>query len=260
MLLVTCNKMDKTRAKNKWVRALDKSGVFVQIWPVKPAQLPSWIKQRMQALEMIPDADAVQMLTERLEGNLLAANQEIQKLKLLKGRGNISAADVRACVADSASFNVFRLIECASLGELGKALRVVTGLRIAGAELPALVGALARELDLLEQIQGVTATGMPISVAFRQTGVWQSRQKPMQAALGRLATSDIHTCMRLLAKLDRQSKGGEAGDPWITLDDLVTCLAGRTDAVTVLASTTQREYLVVLLTRYTLATCVPPVK
>lgn len=227
VLLVTCNKMDKAGARAKWVQALDKSGVFVHIWPVKPAQLQAWIKQRMQALQLEPDADAVQMLADRLEGNLLAANQEIQKLRLLKDSGRITVADVRECVADSASFNVFRLIECAQSGQLAQAFRIVAGLKASGAVLPMMVGALAWELGLLEQIQGLAASGMSISAAFRQARIWQSRQQPMQAALERLSAQDLQDCLQLLAKIDRQSKGADAGDPWITLDDLVTVLAGQ---------------------------------
>lgn len=231
VLLVTCNSMDKASTKTKWVQALDKNGVFVHIWPVKAAQLPAWIKQRMQALDMTPDSDAVRMLTDRLEGNLLAANQEIQKLKLLKGSGRISAADVSECVADSARFDVFRLIECAHLGQLSLALRIAAGLRAGGAQLPMLVGALAWELGLLEQLHAVTAAGTPLATAFKQARIWQARQKPIQVALARLSTTGMQQSMSLLAKLDKQSKGGQAGDPWITLDDLVSCLAGCKEAV-----------------------------
>ena len=235
VLLVTCNKMDKSISSTKWVQAIDKQGVFVHIWPVKPAQLPGWIRQRMQALDLAPDNDAVLMLAERLEGNLLAANQEIQKLKLLKGSGSVSVDDVRECVADSARFDVFRLIECSYLGQLAQALRIVTGLKAAGAEIPMLVGALVWEMGSFEQVRALTANGMPPEVAFRQTRIWQNRQKPMRAALDRLADDDVHRCLVLLAKLDRQSKGAEGGDPWITLDDLVSSLAGQAQAVIALA-------------------------
>ena len=235
ILLVTCNKMDKASSNTKWAQALDKHGVFVHIWPVKPAQLPAWISARMQALDLSPDHDAVQMLAERLEGNLLAANQEIQKLKLLKSSGPIKLEDVRECVADSARFDVFRLIECAYLGQLNHALRIVAGLKAAGAELPMLVGALVWELGSFEQVRTQFGSGVPVDVAFRQARIWQSRQKPMRSALERLSTDDVHQCLGLLAKLDRQSKGREGGDPWVTLDDLVSCLAGQAQTVVALA-------------------------
>lgn len=231
VLLVTCNKMDKSGSKTKWVQALDKNGVFVHIWPVKPAQLPGWIKQRMQALNLVPDGDAVLMLADRLEGNLLAANQEIQKLKLLKGSGRISAADIRECVADSARFDAFRLIECAYEGKLGRALRTAAGLRAAGVEIPLIVGALAWELGSLEQVHALTVTGTSSDAAFRQIGIWHNRQEPMRAVLERLSVEDLHRCLSSLARLDRQSKGAESGDPWITLDDLVCSLAGQVQAV-----------------------------
>lgn len=225
VLLVTCYDMDKARSRSKWVKELESHGVFVQIWPVKPHELPGWISQRMRSLGMNPDNAAVQMLAARLEGNLLAANQEIQKLKLLKGSGSISTSDIQECVADSASFNVFRLIECAELGQLRQALRIVAGLRVSGAELPALVGALTRELGLLERIAQMIAAGLPPAAAFKREQIWQSRQKPMEAILGRLSSDDLQACTQLLAKLDRQSKGAEDSDPWITLDDLVSRLS-----------------------------------
>ena len=231
VLLVTCNKMDKASSRTKWVQALDAKGLFVQIWPVKPAQLPAWIKNRMQSLGMVPEGDAVQMLADRLEGNLLAANQEIQKLKLVRGGGEITAADVSECVADSATYDVFRLIECAQQGLLGKALQIVAGLKAAGAEIQPIVGAMTWELGQLEQIQGMTMTGMPLAVAFRNMRTWQSRQPAIKAVLGRLSVRELQVCMQLLAKMDQQGKGAVSGDSWTTLDDLVSCLAGQPETM-----------------------------
>ena len=226
VLLVSSSHLDKARAKAKWVTSLEKAGVFVQIWPVKPHELPGWIRSRMQRVGLTPDPDAVQMLADRLEGNLLAAQQEIDKLVLLKGSGSVSVDDVRECVADSARFDVFRLIECASLGQAAHALRISSGLRATGAELPMLVGALAWELSLLEQIQTMCSTGISLDQAFQRARIWPARQQPMRAVLTRLSEAGLQQCVATLARLDRLSKGQEAGDPWLCLDQLVTDLCG----------------------------------
>jgi DNA polymerase-3 subunit delta len=190
LLMVSCEKWDSGIRKSKWASVLARAGVLVEIWPVKPSQLPQWIRGRMTASGLDPDPDAVAMLADLVEGNLLAAQQEIDKLVLLKPGEKVSAEDVTRAVANSARFDAFRLVECALLGQLGECLRVASGLQRTG-------------------------------VAIR---VWQSRQGPMRQLLRRLTEPALGESFRALALIDRQSKGRAGGDPWQTLDRLLVRL------------------------------------
>ena len=134
LLLVVSAKLEPAARRSKWVRALDKAGVSVPVWPVEPAQLPAWIDRRMRAHGMQPSRDALQLLAERVEGNLLAADQEIEKLYLLHGSGSLDLETVTELVADSARYDIFGLVDAALAGDAVYAQRILGGLRAEGVE------------------------------------------------------------------------------------------------------------------------------
>jgi DNA polymerase-3 subunit delta len=120
LLIVSTPKLDKSVSSSAWVKALDKKGGAVQVWPVGIAELPRWINERMRRAGLVPDRDAVQLLVDRVEGNLLAAQQEIDKLSLCIGSGKISAADIENSVADSSRFDVYKLVDAALAGDAAR--------------------------------------------------------------------------------------------------------------------------------------------
>ena len=150
LLLVSCGKWDAASRKSKWAMQLARAGVLVEIWPVKPQQLPQWIRNRMLLAGLDPEPEAIAMLADLVEGNLLAAQQEIDKLVMLEKEGRVTAADVTRAVADSSRFDAFRLVECVLLGQLGECLRVASGLQRTGEAIQAVSGALYRELVLTD--------------------------------------------------------------------------------------------------------------
>ena len=113
LLLITLPKLERAQANSKWLKAVEKTGVVIAIWPLEGRQLPSWIEQRMRTAGFQPDSGVVEMLADRVEGNLLAARQEIDKLLLLYGPGRISPEQLTQSVADSARYDVFGLIDSA---------------------------------------------------------------------------------------------------------------------------------------------------
>jgi DNA polymerase-3 subunit delta len=117
MLIVVTPKLDRSGQSSKWVKALDAAGVNLTIWPIGLRELPGWISQRMRSVGLQPDRDAVTMIADRVEGNLLAAGQEIEKLRLLHGEGKVSADDVSSAVANSSRFDVFKLVDAALGGD-----------------------------------------------------------------------------------------------------------------------------------------------
>ena len=225
ILLVSCEKWDAGSRKAKWAGALERAGQRVDIWPIKAAELPRWLAQRMQQHGMQPDPDVLDLLADRLEGNLLAAQQEIDRLALLKGAGTISIDDVMRSVADSSRFDAFILAEHMLSGKLRDGLRVAAGLRRMDTPLPMVVGALLRELKTTEAFRLAMRGGEHESAVFRRLNVWRNRQNMIRSAARRLNTRTLFAAFRQLSLLDRQSKGRAAGDPWQSLDTLLLQLS-----------------------------------
>lgn len=221
LLLVSAGKWDTSLRKSKWASELARAGVLVEIWPVKPHELPRWIKGRMVSAGLSPDPDAVAMLADLVEGNLLAAQQEIDKLVLLERGAGVTVDDVTRAVANSARFDSFRLVECVLRGQLRECLRVASGLQRTHVAIQAVSGALHRELMLANTVRSAIRSGQNESAVFRTLRVWQTRQDPIRKAVSRLSERDFGESFRALALIDRQSKGRAPGDPWQTLDRLL---------------------------------------
>jgi DNA polymerase-3 subunit delta len=224
LLIVSCEQWDKSSRSSKWATSLEKAGTRVDIWPVSPQELPGWINNRMRAVGLEPEREAVLVLAERLEGNLLAAQQEIEKLLLLKGQGPVSEDDVLQAVADSSRFDAFLLVERVLAGNLADSLRVASGLRRTGIPLQLITGALYRDLRILEAFKLAVQTGENEDLAFRKLNIWRSRQNPMRAAARRVNTRKLLDAYSHMSLIDKQSKGRAGGDPWHGLDHLVCAL------------------------------------
>jgi len=225
VLLVISGRIDKQSQKSKWYTAMDRVGAVIPVWPVSPTELPGWIGQRMRRAGMKADAEAIALLAERVEGNLLAAAQEIEKLRLLHPEQTLSAAQVADTVSDNARYDAFRLVDVALSGDARSALRTLRGLRAEAVQPPVLLWAIAREVRLLTDIKRDMATGGAASSAMNQHGVWRNRQPLVQAALQRLSGRDLAELQALSFEADGTSKGFLLGDAWDVLENLVVLLA-----------------------------------
>jgi DNA polymerase-3 subunit delta len=225
ILLVSCEQWDAGSRKSKWAAKLEKAGLRVDIWPIKAQELPRWLEQRMLQHGMQPEPEVVRILADRLEGNLLAARQEIDRLALLKGAGVVSVDDVMKVVADSSRFDAFGLAENMLAGNLRESLRVAAGLRRMDTPVPMLLGALLRELKTTEAFRFAMRSGEQESMVFRRLNVWHNKQHTVRSAARRLNTRQFFNAFRQLSLIDRQSKGQAAGDPWRSLDHLLLQLA-----------------------------------
>ena len=226
LLLVLCGKLEAAQRKSRWFKALDQAGVTVAAWPVEAGALPRWIRARMRSRGLEPTPEAVQALAERVEGNLLAAAQEIDKLLLLHGPGAVDERAVAAVVADSARFDVFDLVDAALAGDAGRCQRTLSGLKAEGVE-PVLVSwALARELRSLSAMAWEVARGEPAAAVMRRHRVWSKRQGPVGSALQRFRPPVWHALLARAAFIDRVIKGQAPGNPWDELIQLCLALAG----------------------------------
>ena len=226
LLLISMGKLDKKQQQAKWFKALDKAGAIIQIWPVEAAQMPGWIQARMQARGMQPDPAAVQLLAERLEGNLLAADQELEKLRLLCGEGAVDAEQVEAAVSDSARFDVFALVDAALLGETWRMLRIFNGLRGEGLEPVLVLWALTREIRSLSGMAWLIAQGESLEQALSQYRIWNKRKAPVSAGLRRHSVRRWQGMLYQAAAIERVIKGRAAGAPWDELVQLGLKMAG----------------------------------
>ncbi|MCY1353960.1 DNA polymerase III subunit delta [compost metagenome] len=231
VLLLSLPKLDGSTQKTKWAKALiDGPAVqFIQVWPIEAHNLPQWIRQRLSQVGLAANQEAVDLIAARVEGNLLAAAQEIEKLKLLAEGGQVDAATVQAAVADSARFDVFGLIDAALNGEPAHTLRTLEGLRGEGVEPPVILWALARELRLLASLAQQYSQGVPLEKAFASARppVWDKRRPLVSRALQRHPASRWNQMLLDAQRIDAQIKGQAAGDPWSGLARLALLLAGQ---------------------------------
>ena len=227
VLLIVAGRIDKASTNSKWYKALDQAGATVQLWPVKPDELPRWLNQRAQSLGLRLEREAVEILAERVEGNLLAAVQELEKLRLIAGDNTLNARQVTEAVADSARYNPFALADVALAGRATDCLRMLHGLRGEGAQPPALLWSLVRELQGLRDFCGLVEAGHAPGQVLAQARVWKSRQPVLQAALERHTVASCDHLLALAGRVDGSIKGYASGNPWELLDLLLLGLAGR---------------------------------
>lgn len=227
VLLVLSAKLEPAARNSKWVQALDKAGVSVRVWPVEAAQLPAWIERRMRARGMQAAPEALALLAERVEGNLLAADQEIEKLYLLNGAGTLDLETVTELVVDSARYDVFGLVENALAGDAVHAQRVLAGLRAEGIDPVLVLWALAREIRALAAMAADVEGGTPVPRVLASHRVWEKRKAVIGRALKRAPGRQWRGWLQRCARIDRVIKGRATGSCWDELLQLSLDLAGR---------------------------------
>ena len=215
MVLCRAVGLDWRTKSSAWHRAIDKAGAVVQVWPVGARELPRWLDQRCRASGLQLDREALSILAERVEGNLLAATQEIEKLRLSGRQGTIGADEMRDAVGDSAHFDTFQMIDAAFAGDGARACRMARVLRQDGIPIFMVMGALVNQL---RRAREVTAGGSP--------RMPRNRAQQVNRAVRRLGADRIDALLRAAAVLDLQSKGMLRGDAWQSLERLVVAIAG----------------------------------
>jgi len=223
VLLITSAKIDAAIQKAAWFNAVDKTGVVVQVWPVDARELPTWIGRRLGHAGFKAGNDVAQIIAARVEGNLLAAAQEIQKLALLFDKGTaLTADDVERAVADSSRYTVFDLADRALSGESAAALKVLRGLQGEGEEPTLILWSLAREIRLLAAL----VTNSNTEAVFREHRVFDKRKPLLQSASRRLSAATLTALAQLAYATDQAIKGQLREDPWQKCEQLVLGLSG----------------------------------
>ena len=221
-LLVISAKLE--RGGGRWAETLEQAGVLVSSWPVDVKNLPGWIGRRMQSRGLNPTQEAVALIAGWVEGNLLAAAQEVEKLLLLHGPGPVDAAAVREAVADSARYDPYALVDAALAGDPRRTAHILRGLEEEGTEPTFILWAVTREIRSLAILAWDIRNGVPVQRAL--ASVWEKRRSVVQKALNRHQLQDWQRLLVDAARADRILKGQAPGRVWGELLNLSESLAG----------------------------------
>lgn len=227
LLLLTTGKIDKAAQSTKWFKALESKGLFCQIWPISEQQLPQWITERLQQNGMTADADAVRLLAERVEGNLLAAAQEVEKLRLLITGTHLDAATVMSVVADSSRFNVYTLIDACLEGHSARALKILNHLQAEGEDCLKILSPLCYQVRNLAMMAAETEQGRSIPAVLQAHGVWSNRTQLVGSALQRHSRGSLQALLERARLVDQSVKGLLDKRPW---DELAGMVLGLSNA------------------------------
>lgn len=230
LLLVVAGKVDASGQKSAWYKAVDTAGVCVAVWPPRQHELAQWVAQRMRMHGLRADRQAAQLVAERTEGNLLAADQEIRKLVLILGDAAVDEKAVIDAVADSARYSVFDFSAAVLAGDAPRAARTLAGLRGEGVDPVPVAWALTRDVRDLSVLATELERGQPMNLALKQVGVAPFRQRDLQAAVRRHPGVQWQRFLQRCAALDVRVKRAR-GDAWEALLDLSLAVAGRPPSV-----------------------------
>lgn len=226
VLLIVADKLDGASKKSTWVKTIEKQGVIVELWPVEINQLPGWIRQRAQKLGLRLDDDAVTLLSDRIEGNLLAARQELDKLALLYRDQAVGADEVIEAVSDSSRYDIYGLTEAALLGQPERCNKILHVLHQEGTEAAVVLWALVREVRALYNIQQGQISGQSFDNLCQREKIWGKRKPQLQRAIRRVPPNTAEQLLIRCADVDKMIKGAAPGDPWLSLSVITLTLAG----------------------------------
>ncbi len=227
-------KLDNATKKGAWFGALDQFGVTLQVESIERAQLPQWIAQRLklqnQSVAAGQDGQAcLQFFADRVEGNLLAAHQEIQKLGLLYPEGELSLAQVESAVLNVARYDVFKLSEAVLSGQVARVQRMLDGLQAEGEAAVLVHYTLAEDIRALKRVKDAMAEGRPLPMALREQRIWGVREKLFERVLPRLSTPRLAQLLQNAHQVDGIVKGLKVADwptdPWQALHRLALRVA-----------------------------------
>jgi len=221
LTLITLPKLDWATQKAAWVSSLQQAAVYIDIPLVERNHLPNWISQRLALQQQSAEWQSLEFIADRVEGNLLAAHQEIQKLALLHPAGKLSFEQIHDAVLNVARYDVFKLNEAMLAGDVARLSRMLNGLKGEGEALPLVLWAMAEEIRTLLKLKSGMQQGRPLSALLKEYRIWGPREKLMDPALRRVSLQTLQTALQEASQVDKMVKGlrakAFAGDAWDAL-------------------------------------------
>ena len=225
VVVITLPKLDWQSEKSTWFVALEQAAVVLSFQQVAPDQLPQWIAQRLSQQGQQTDTETLEFIAHQVEGNLLAAYQEIQKLGLLYPQGALAAEAVRGAVLNVSRYDVFQLGDAMLAADRERTVRILRGLREEGTQVVALMGALVWLLRGIVRIKQAESLGENLANVMQQAKIRRDRQTLVERALRRLSLRQLQAAMGKLAEIDKIAKGIAKGDAWLEISRLCFGLA-----------------------------------
>lgn len=228
VLLINAGKLDAGSKKSAWYKAIDKKGMLVQCWPIPAEKLPQWLRQRFRIREMEADDEVLGYISQHVEGNLLAAEQEIEKLSLLLKPGKVSYDDVSKAITSQSRYNVFELSDMLLRGNNQAVIKILGGLKAEGV-VPVVVNwALTKDIRLLAQVAGGQSDNRSSpEFLLKRSGVWHSRLPLFKNCLSRHKPQMFQHLLKRCAYIDAVSKGMVDANVWDEIEILSMKLASH---------------------------------
>ncbi len=226
LLLLTSERVDRKAQQTKWFKALDQCGCCIQVWQVGPAELPGWIIARCRRRDKRIARGAAELIAQRVEGNLLAAQQEIDKLALLVDQADIDSDAALNMVVDSARYNVFDLIDNVFAGKPERVSRMLRGLRDEGIEALNVYGALMWGFRRAASVSHELARGKPKEQVFGAHRIQERQRKSINMLLRRFSPDRLSALLAEALEIDKALKGVVETDSWRLLEQFMFALAG----------------------------------
>ena len=225
LLLLISARLDAAETRRKWYKQLQKTGVHVTVWPIDNDKFAGWLQQRARSRGLTLTQGALNLLSERLEGNLLAASQELDRLELLSPEKTINEDVVQEAVQYSARFNIFEVITDLLAGRAAHAQKVITTLRQEGENPLGLLAVLVRDINLTLELQQAMKQREVPGTFLKKNGVFQpQRARAIEQAARRLDQARLHQALNLCSDADRAAKGFGDLPAWHHLSDLAALL------------------------------------
>lgn len=231
LILISSPKLESSTLKTKWFTQIESSGALVQVWPVSREHLGAWLQQRLKQQGIQAEAEALAMLADKVEGNLLAAMQEIEKLKLLCGKQQgetvtLDAKTVMQLVADHSRYSVYQLIDAALLGDTARSQKMLSGLHNEGVYPLIILGAITRELRSLLPMLEKREQGQGVNAIIQSARVWFNRKQAVSTVLARLHCDQAWRLLDHCRLIDQSIKGMSSANTWDELSLLLLNLSG----------------------------------
>ena len=229
IVLISLPRLDKTTRNSKWAQGLFDAGSAIEVATIGRAALPRWIGQRLAQQDQQLDHATLEWMADKVEGNLLAAHQEVQKLGLLYPAGKIDGADVERAVLNVARYDIFGLRDAMLKGETAKALTMLAGLRAEGEALPLVLWAVGDEVRVLARLAASRAAGHDLSAELKRQRVFGPREQLLRQTLDRLPAQTWPSAVQHAHDIDKLIKGlkvpNRLDDPWEELGLLILRIA-----------------------------------
>jgi len=221
ILLMVSPKIEAASTKTKWFKNLEKNAQWMPIWPIGVAQLPAWLSDRLKQKGLGIDQDALQLLVEKVDGNLLAGKQEIEKLMLIAKGSNIDLQTVMNSVADSARYNVFDLSEAVLKNDHKRAFKILQGLQGEAVEPTIILWALSKDIRVMSMLKYASNHGQNTKAVFTAQRIWDAQQALYSKALKQRSLNDLQQMVRYCGLIDKTIKGQFNGNVWQQFDALI---------------------------------------